>query len=42
MDGRLLPPPPGAAAPPPGPARQALGTAASFAVSGLVHEAVFW
>ncbi|KAL4425431.1 hypothetical protein ABPG75_009447 [Micractinium tetrahymenae] len=42
-EGRWVALPPGAAAPPPpSAARMALGTAASFAVSGAVHEAIFW
>lgn len=41
MDGSLVLPPPGAPHPRPSAARQALATAASFAVSGLVHEGIF-
>jgi hypothetical protein len=42
VDGSLMLPPPGTPHRRPSALRQALGTTASFAVSGSVHEALFW
>ena len=42
VDGSLMAPPAGVPPARPSPARQALGTAATFAASGLIHEAIFW
>jgi hypothetical protein len=42
VDGSLLPPPAGTPPSRPSAARQLLGTTATFAASGLIHEAIFW